>query len=245
MRGFGIDVAGQHHHRVVGRIEATVEADGVVAGELLHLVAPADYRLAVRVVEEQRRIDLLAETGARIVGDALVLFLENNVTLGQHHRVGELQACHAVGLEVHHRFELLARHALVIAGVVLRGEGVLLTAHAGDDLREHAGGMFGRALEHQMFEEMRQPGFARRLVGGADLVPDHMGDDRRSVVGNDHQLEPVRQGELRDFRAARLRRERGVRGQCRSHNDDNANSGTDFAGHVRGLKACRRLLSGL
>jgi len=39
------------------------------------------------------------------------------------------------------------------------------------------------ALEHQMFEKMREPGFARRLVGGADLVPDHLGDHRGAWSG--------------------------------------------------------------
>ena len=110
--------------------------------------------------------------------------------------VGEQQAGHAVGLELHHLLELLARHALVKAGVVAAGEGVFLAADGGDVLREMSAGIFRRALEHQMFEEMRQPRFARRLVGGADFVPDHMGDDRRAVVGDDDDFKPVRQREI-------------------------------------------------
>ena len=125
-----LDVAGDHHHRVVGRVEAPVKADGVVARKLLHLVAPADHRLAVRMVEVQRGVDLLAQPRARIVADALVLLFEDDVALGQHHLVGELQAGHAVGLEFHHGLELLARHALEKGGVVARGEGVFLAADA-------------------------------------------------------------------------------------------------------------------
>ena len=59
-RGVRLDVAGDHHHGVVGRVPAPVEADGIVAGEPFHLVPPADHRPAVRVVEEQRGVDLLA-----------------------------------------------------------------------------------------------------------------------------------------------------------------------------------------
>ncbi len=87
--------------------------------------------------------------------------------------------------------ELLARHALEVAGVVGRGEGVLVAADAQHGLRELAGRVLGGALEHQMLEEMRQPRFAGRLVGRADLVPDHLRHDRRAVIGDHHHLQPV------------------------------------------------------
>ena len=51
-----------------------------------------------------------------------------------------------------------------------------------------------------MFEEMRDAGLARRLVGGADLVPDHVGDDRRAAVRDDHDLEAVGEREVADVR---------------------------------------------
>ena len=69
---------------------------------------------------------------------------------------------------------------------------------SGERLREPAFGILCRALEHQMFEEMRESGLARRLVRGADLVPDHVGDDRRAMIGNDHDLEPVGEREMRN-----------------------------------------------
>ncbi len=219
-RLFGLDIAGDHHHRAVRAVEAPIKADGVVARQLLHLVAPADDRPAVRAIEVERGVDLLAEPGARIVADALVLLLENDLALGQHHFVGELQAGHAVGLEFHHGLELLARYALVIAGVVARGEGVFLAADAGDDFRELSGRMLGGALEHQMFEEMRQTRFARGLVGGADFVPDHMGDDRRAVIGDDHQFEPVLQHKVGNLDAGGRRRcGASDQGRCDDHGD--------------------------
>ena len=65
------------------------------------------------------------------------------------------------------------------------------------------GGILGCALEHQMFEEMGKPGFPRRLVGRADLVPEHMRCDRRAVIRNDDDFQAVRQGEMGDLGAAR------------------------------------------
>ena len=54
-------------------------------------------------------------------------------------------------------------------------------------------------LEHQMLEEMGDARDALGLVGGADLVPDHVGDDRRAVIGDHHDLQAV--GELELTRA--------------------------------------------
>jgi hypothetical protein len=66
------------------------------------------------------------------------------------------------------------------------------------------------AFEHQVFEEVGDAGFARRIVGRAVAVPDHMGNDRRAMIGNDHDVEAVGQGEIHDVRRERSgRRHRG------------------------------------
>ena len=158
------------------------------------------------MIEIERRHDLLGQPRIRIVGDPHVEFLEHDVALGQHVLVLENEAGHAVGLEFHHGGELLARHALEIAGVVDRGEGVFVAADPAHGLGEFAGGMFGRALEHQMLEEMRQSRFARRLVGRADLVPDHLRDDGRAVIGDHDHLQAVAEGEA----GGTFRRHRGL-----------------------------------
>ena len=143
------------------------------------------------MVEIQRRHDLLGQPGIRVVGDPHVEFLEHDVALRQHVFVLEDQAGHAVGLEFHHPAELLARYALEIAGVVGRGEGVLVAADPKHGLGKFTGRMLGGALEHQMFEEVGEAGFAGRLVGGADLVPDHLGDDRRAAIRDHDDLQAV------------------------------------------------------
>ena len=237
--GLRFDVAGDHHDRVVGTVEATIEADGVVAREPLHLVAPADHRLAVGAVEVERGVDLLAELRARIVAHALVLLLEDDLKLGPHDLVGELQAGHAVGFERHHGLELFARHALVKGRVVVGGEGVFLTAAARDHVRELAGRMLGGALEHQMFEEMRQPRFARRLVGGADLVPDHVGNHRRAVIGNDDQLEAVGQREVGDLAGGLVGGGKRRRRKCHGDGRRGGHDDVSFEEHVGNLQAQR------
>ncbi len=78
------------------------------------------------------------------------------------------------------------------------GEGVVLAAILGDDLGELAGRDLVGALEHQMFEEVGDAGGARRLVGGADLVPDHLGHDRRAMIRDHQHLQAVLELELAD-----------------------------------------------
>ena len=158
------------------------------------------------MIEVERGLDLLAEPRGGIVGDALVLLLQHHVEFGRDHLLGQHQVGHPVGLELHQRLQVLARDPLVVAGVVVGGEGVLLAADGGHGLRELAGRVLGGALEHQVFEEMRDAGLAGRLVGGADLVPDHVGDDRRAPVRDHHDFQPVRQREVADVRDRRRNR---------------------------------------
>ena len=39
-----------------------------------------------------------------------------------------------------------------------------------------------RSLEHEVFEQVGDAGLSERLVGGTDLVPEHMAHDRHPVV---------------------------------------------------------------
>ena len=197
----GGDVAGDHHHRIVGRVEAPVERERILAVELLDLRAPADHRASVGMIEIERRSDLLAEPRLRAVGDAHVVFFQHHVALGQHVLVVEHEAGHAVGLGLHDGRQVFAGDALEISGVVGGGEGVLLAADGGEDLREAPLRILLGALEHQVLEEMGEPGLAGLLVRRPDLVPDHVGHDRRAVVGNDDDLEPVVESEMGDVGA--------------------------------------------
>ena len=93
---------------------------------------------------------------------------------------------------------MLLGDALEIGGVVVAGEGVLLAADLGDELGELALRVGLGALEHQVFEEMGDARLALRIVGRAVAVPDHMGDDRRAMVGNDDDGQAVVEPEVDD-----------------------------------------------
>ena len=95
---------------------------------------------------------------------------------------------------------MLARGALEIAGVLRRRECVLLAADVGHRLREQPLRILLGALEHQMLKEVRKPGLARSLVGGADAIPEHVRHNGRAVIGNDDDLEPIGELEMRDGR---------------------------------------------
>ena len=150
------------------------------------------------MVEILRSLHLLGQTGGRIVVDALVALFENDVALSRDHVFAQHKAGHAIGFELHHGAEILARDALEVSSVVVAGEGVFLTADGGNLLREASARMVRGALEHQVFEEMRDAGLSVRIIGRADPIPEHVGDDGRAVIGHDHDLHPVVERELLD-----------------------------------------------
>jgi hypothetical protein len=137
----------------------------------------------------------------------MLALLQHHVALGADDALVEGQPGHPVGLVIHHRAQMLLRHALEIGGVVEGGEGVLLPAEAGDDLGELAGRPARRALEHQMLEEMRDAGLGRRIIGRAVAIPDHVGDDRRAMVRHHHDIQAVAEPEGLDRRGQAGRRD--------------------------------------
>ena len=117
-------------------------------------------------------------------------------SLGRDLLLGQAQVRHAIGFHVHHGAEPLLGDALVIGGDVVAGERVVLAAEARNDLGEFADRDLVGRLEHQMLEEVRDAGDAFRLIGRSDLVPDHVRDDGRAVVGDHDHLHAVGEREL-------------------------------------------------
>ena len=181
--------------RVVGCVVPAIEGERVLRRQPVDLSLPADHRDPVRVAQIGHRAAPFVELGGRAVAGALAPFLLNHTPLGRDLVVGQAKIGHPVGFHPHHQLELVARDALDIGGVVLAREGVVGTAVRGDDLRELAGRDGRRSLEHQVFDEVGDAGFARRLVGRADLVPDHLDNDRGARILDHDDLKPVVQGE--------------------------------------------------
>ncbi len=201
-----LDIAGDDENGVFGRIEAVVIGKRVGALEALDLMAPADDRLAIGMLGEKRRLHRLAQLVGGVGIGAHAALLLHDLALGRDDLVGEDEVLHAVRLIIHADGELARGDALEIGGVVVRGEGVLLAAGIGDELGEFALLVIFGALEHQMFEEMGDAGFAQWIVGRAVAVPDHVGDDGRAAVGDDDDVEAVGEPRLRRWRGRRARR---------------------------------------
>ena len=157
-------------------------------------------------MEIKRRIELLVKQRRGAVVDAHAALFDDDLALGRDDRVVDDEIGHAVGFELHHQLEPVGGDVLEIGRVVMRGEGVLLAAILRDDAREIARRHRLGAAEHQMLEEMRGARFADDLVGGADLVPDHLRHDRRAMIGDDDDLQPVRQREALRVEELGLRR---------------------------------------
>ena len=89
--------------------------------------------------------------------------------------------------------QILRRHRLPVDRRVLVGLGVGLAADARDPRRMLIGPDVLRALEHQVLEQMREPGAAGLLVLRADVIPDREMHDRRRVIFEKDDLQAVGQ----------------------------------------------------
>src|SRR3984885_5342668 len=110
---------------------------------------------------------------------------------------------------------MIAGHALKKTGIVAGGKSIFLAADFVDVLREGGAGILLGAFEHQVFEKMCEAGFTPGFVGGADLVPDHVRDHRRAMIGHDDNFKAVRQGEVGNVRpGGGMRGAYGGSGNC-------------------------------
>jgi len=85
---------------------------------------------------------------------------------------------------------MLLRDLLVERGVVMRGESVIVTSVARHGACKLIAGHARSAAEHHVLEEVRQTGIARRVVGGSNPEPQHLGDDWRAVIGTTTTARP-------------------------------------------------------
>ena len=170
----------------------------ILARQPLHLGTPADHRAAVRVVIEQRGVAFLGKQGSGIAVHALRPFLQNHLPFGLPVILADAQVGHPVGLHLHHQRQAVRGDALEIGGVVIAGEGVVHAAIGGHGLGQLARLQFFGALEHQVFQVMRDPRLAGRLVRRSDPVPNHLDHHRGAVILDHDGFKAVGQGEMGD-----------------------------------------------
>ena len=100
----------------------------------------------------------------------------------------------AVGLHVQHQLERAGGEPVGVDGVVFGGVGVVVAAVFLHFVVELAGAVFLGAVEHHVFEEVRDAGDAGAFVAGADFEEEIHGDVGYVVILLDEDFHSVGEG---------------------------------------------------
>jgi len=189
-----------------GRVVGGVESARVLERDLLQVRHVADGGPGVRVpLAEEHLVQPLVghAVGAVLVG--LLALVHHHPALHLKHLAGEhgKEEAHAVALQPERQLHRVRGHGLVVVGAVQPGGAVVGAAHALQQVVELPLGRVERALEHQVLEEMGQPGAAGRLVAAAHAVHQVHGHDRRRAVLVADDAHPVAQRERAHGKAQR------------------------------------------
>ncbi len=118
-------------------------------------------RVVVGMHRESRRSQVLFERAIGLVVDAHAPLLLHHLPLGLEIRLVHIQAAHAVRLEPQHPLQIIAGERLEEIRRVVAGFRVVKTADRFDDSGVLVGAHVRGALEHQVFEQMRESRAAR------------------------------------------------------------------------------------
>ena len=188
-----VEVSDHHRRRVVRVVEGLVELPEARGRDLLDVAAPADRRVMVRVLAERGRERVLVEDLERRVLSALELVAHDG-HLGDAVLVAQQRAAHAGRLDPHGDLERGGRERLVVVRAVEPRRGVESRAERLEHGRDRGalGALeLGRALEHQVLEQVRRARVAHRLVAAAHVVDDRERRDRRDAVREQEDAQPV------------------------------------------------------
>ncbi len=137
----------------------------------------------------------LGRLGQRILG---IVVSAHAPLLGHHRQLGVepfgIEIGHAISFEADRHIEVIAIDHFEVVGEVGAGERVIHPAVLLDDVGELLGAVFFGAAEHQMLDQMRDAGLAEALVARSDLAEHVEGGDRRLMIFQHQDLEPVGQG---------------------------------------------------
>ncbi len=147
------------------------------------VVLPLGERVLADVDPHEAAIGLVLDVVADLLLDHVLLVL-------QRFRV-EVQRAHPVRFQPQHRFQRRDRRGFDVVGEVGAGGAVVAAATAGDHAVEHALARLWRALEHQVFEQVRKTRAVARFQAHADAVDHADPDHRRAVVLGHHHGQAV------------------------------------------------------
>ena len=180
-----VDIAGHRDDHPLRRVAPNVKRVQLGPRHRRHRLRAADHRPAHRVVAEQRRQEHVRQ---RVLGVVVAHrdLLEDDVAfqLDVFGRAATVE--HHIGHQVDGQRQIAVEHMRVVAGVLLGGERVELTADGIHRLRDLHGGASRRRLEQQMFQEVRGPGDRGAFVARShsDPHPDRCGTHRGQVLGD-------------------------------------------------------------
>ena len=158
----------------------------------------ADRRPVVRVIRRiERRQQRHRREPIRAVLVILPALVQHDVALVRKLRAGERreQVPHPIGFHPQRELERAGRHHLPVVGPIGVRRSVERGARALQRLEVPAVVVL-RSLEHQVLEEMREPGLAGPLVLRADVIPEVHGDDGAVVVLVNQHVQSVGQRAL-------------------------------------------------
>jgi hypothetical protein len=180
---FLIDVAGNRQRRIVRRVVGLEETGEVFERRGIEIGHRSDDRMLVRKILEQQLADDLGRFAVRLVVHAQTTLLFDRFALVVHGVQCDGRCPHAIRFEEQNHVELVGGHLLEIERVILIGLAVVTASVVLDQACEFPVGDVFRAFEHEMLEQMREPGAPFPLVARPDVVRDRDGDDRRRAIG--------------------------------------------------------------
>ena len=132
----------------------------------------------------------------RLIGGVFAAFefVADDRHLGLAVLLAQPEMAHAIGLDGHVAFEVVAGDVGVVVGAVARGGGVVAAADTFEVLvdRVALGAVeFRAALEHQVFEQVGGAGDAEAFVARAHAIGDHEREHRRGVILQQQHAEAV------------------------------------------------------
>ena len=168
-RRSAVKLARNHQHRVVGLVIPAVKGLQIFNAHVLHIGARANRGFAVVVPIESRCCHALPEHPAGAVLARLHL-VAHHAELGLQIALRNAAIDHAVGFHLQGPAQVViaGAEALKVVGAVVGGSAV--KAHATSVELLHDVAARGRALEHQVLQQMRHAGLAIVLVAATHAV---------------------------------------------------------------------------
>ncbi len=166
----GLDVSHDRQKRVGRSVVAAIEVPRVVERGRLKVVHRSDDGVLVGKGVVRERVGGLERRRVRLVVHAQALLLLHGLALVVELLLREDEGAHPVGFEEEGEVEGLGGQGLEVVRPVLGRRPVHRAARLGDESEVLPLADVLRALEHEVLEEMREPGLAGRLDTASDVV---------------------------------------------------------------------------